>query len=73
MIHYFQIDLSSYYTKSEVDDIDNGLSTLTLNTYSNTEVDNLLYINYPSLSFIVDNFDSTTENDSALRDYTTSA
>ena len=44
-----------------------------LNTYTKTEVDNLLYTNYPSLSFIVDNFYSRTEIDSAENDYTTSA
>ena len=49
------IDLSNYYTKSEVDGIDNELSTLILNTYTKTEADTLLYANYPSLSFIVDN------------------
>ena len=67
------IDLSSYYTKSEVDDIDNELSTLILNTYTKTEVDTLLYTNYPNLSFTVDNFYSTTEIDSTLSGYTTSA
>ena len=66
------IDLGNYYTKSEGDDIDNGLPTLILNTYTKPEVDNLLYTNYPSLSFIVNNFHSKTETDSALSDYTTS-
>ena len=50
------IDWSSYHTKSEVDDIDNELSALILHTYTKTEVDTCLYTNYPSLSFIVDNF-----------------
>ena len=27
------IDLSNYYSKTEIDDIDNGLSTIILNTY----------------------------------------
>ena len=67
------IDLSNYYIKSEVDDIDNELSTLILNTYTKTEVDTLLYTNYPSLSFIVDNFYSKAEIDSALSGYTASA
>ena len=53
---FSNIDLSSYYTKSGVDDIGNELSTLILNTYTKTEVDTLLYTNYPSLSFIVCNF-----------------
>ena len=44
-----------------------------LNTYTKTEVDNLLYVNYSSLSFIVDNCYSQTEIDSTLSDYTTPA
>ena len=67
------IDLSNYYTKPEVDDTDNELSTLILNTYTKTEVDTPLYTNYPSLSFTVDTFYSKTETDSTLSDYTTSA
>ena len=70
---FSNIDLSNYYTKSEIDDIVHELSTLMLNTYTNTDVDNLSYTNYPSLSFIVDNLYSTTEVDSTLSDYTTSA
>ena len=72
MTLFSNIDLSSYFTKSEIDDIDNELSTLILNTYTKTEVDTLLYTNYPSLSFIVNNFYST-EIDSPLSDFTTSA
>ena len=49
------------------------LPTLILNTYTKTEVDNLLYADYPSLSFIVDNFYSKVEIDPTLSDYTTSA
>ena len=37
------IDLSSYYTKAEINDIDNELSNLILNTYTKTEVDTLLF------------------------------
>ena len=33
------IDLSSYCSKNEVDDIDNELTTLILNTYTKTEID----------------------------------
>ena len=44
-----------------------------LNTYTKTEIGTLLYTNYPSLSFIVNNFYSTTEIDPTLRYYTTSA
>ena len=67
------IDLINYYTKSEIDDIDNELPTLILNTYTKTEADTLLCINYPSLPFAVDNFHPKTEIDSSLSDYTTSA
>ena len=70
---FSNIDLSKYYTKSEIDDTDNELSTLILNTYTKTEVDTLLYTNYPSLSFIVGNVYPKTEIDSSLSDYTTSA
>ena len=66
------IDVSNYYAKIEVDDIDNELSTLVLNTYTKTEVGTLLYTSYPSLSFIVDNFYSETEIDSSLSDCITS-
>ena len=70
---FSNIVLSNYCTKSEVDDIDNELPTLIWNTYTKTEVVTILYNNYPTLSFIVDNFYSKTEIDSALSDYTTSA
>ena len=70
---FSNIDLSNYYTKSEVDDIGNGLPTLILNTYTETEVDTLLYTNSISRSFIVDNLYSRTEIDSTPGDYTTSA
>ena len=53
---FSNIDLSSYYSKIEVDDIDNERSTLILNAYTTTEIDTLLYTNYPSLTFIVGNF-----------------
>ena len=36
---FSKIDLSNYYTKIEIDDIDNELSTLVLNTYTKTEID----------------------------------
>ena len=44
---------------------------MVLNTYTETDVDTLLYINYTSLSFIVDDFYSKIETDSTLSDYTT--
>ena len=34
---FSNIALSNYYSKIEVDDIDNELSTLTLNTYTKTD------------------------------------
>ena len=70
---FSNIHSSSYYIKFETDDIDNELSTLILNTYTKTEVDTLLYANYPSLPVIVGNFYSRTETDSSLSGYTTSA
>ena len=39
---FSNIDLSNYYCKIEVDDIDNELSTWILNTYTKTEFDALL-------------------------------
>ena len=50
------IDLNNYYTKIEVDDIDNELPTLIFNTYTQTEIGTPLYTNYPSLTYIVDIF-----------------
>ena len=55
---FSNIDLSNYFTKSEVDDIENELSTLILNTYSKTDVCNLLYTSYPSLSLVVNNLNT---------------
>ena len=66
------IDLSNYYSKIEVDDIDNELPTLISNTYTKTRIGTLLYTNYPSLTFIIENFSSKTEIDSTLSDYITS-
>ena len=63
---------NGHYTKAEIDDIDNELPALIVNTYTKTEVDNLLYTNYPSLSCIADNFYAKTETDSTLSAYTTS-
>ena len=68
---FSNIYLSSYYTKIEIGDIGNELSALILNAYTKTEVDTLLYANYPSLSFTVDNFYSKTEIVSTLSDYIT--
>ena len=75
---------NNHYTKTEVDDIDNELSALTLNTYTKTEIDTSLsdystttYLqdnymtsiliaqtlmnNCASVTFIIDNFYSTTD------------
>ena len=40
---FSNVGLSNYYTKIEVGDIDNELSTLVLHTYTNTEVATLLF------------------------------
>ena len=52
------IGLSSYYSKIEVDDIDNELSTLILNTYTKTEVDTQLP-GYTSITYLQDNYMTT--------------
>ena len=36
---FSNIDLSNYYTKTEIDDLDDELSTLTLNTQNKSEID----------------------------------
>ena len=41
------IDLSNYYTIAEVDDIDNGLSTLILNTYTKKKLIHLYILITP--------------------------
>ena len=61
----------NYYTKNQVDTLISNINLV--DYYTKTEVDTLLYTNYPSLSFIADNFYSKTEIDSTLSDYTTSA
>ena len=73
MTLFSNIDLRNYYIKSEVNEIDNELSTLISDTYTKTEAGTLFYTNDPSLSFIVSNFYSKTEIGSTLSDYTTSA
>ena len=64
---------NNHYTTAEIYDTVNELSTLILNTYTKTEVDNLLYTSYPSLSLIAGNFYATPEMDSMLSAYTHSA
>ena len=51
---FSNIGLSNYYTKSEIDDIDNELSTLVLNTYTETEVDTQL-TDYATISYLQGN------------------
>ena len=69
---FSNIDLSNHYSKVELDDTDNELSALKLNTYTKTKIDTLLYTDYTSLTFFIDNFYSRTEIDSTLSDYITS-
>ena len=54
---FSNIDLSNYYTKA-VDDIDNDLSTLILNTYTNTEIDTQL-TDYATISYLQSNYMTT--------------
>ena len=51
---FSNIDLGNYYTKIEVDDIDNELFTLTSKTCTKAKFYTFLYTNYPSLTFIID-------------------
>ena len=55
---FSNIDLSNYYPKLEVDDIDNELSTLILNTYTKTEIDTQL-TDYTSITYLQDNYMTT--------------
>ena len=55
---FSNIDLSSYYTKTEVDDIDNELSALILNTYTKTEIDTSLS-DYSTISYLQGNYMTT--------------
>ena len=49
------IDLSNYCSKTEVDDIDNGLPTLILNIYTKTEIDTQL-TDYTSITYLPNNY-----------------
>ena len=55
---FSNIDLSNYYSKTEVDDIDNKLFTLVLNTYTKTEIDTQL-TDYTSITYLQDNYMTT--------------
>ena len=56
---FSNIDLSNYYSKIEVDDIDNELSTLIFNTYTKTEVDTHL-TDYTTITCLQGNYMTTS-------------
>ena len=62
---FSNIDLSSYYSKIEVDDIDNGLSTLILNAYTKTEVDSQL-TDYTTITYLQGSYMTTLSTTEAL-------
>ena len=62
---FSNIDLSNYYTKTEVDDIDNELSTLILNTCIKTEIDTQL-TDYAAISYLQGNYMTTSSITEAL-------
>ena len=53
---FSNIDLSNYYNKIEIDDLDNELSTLILNTYDKSEIDTFL-TNYYNIGYLNTQFD----------------
>ena len=55
---FSNIDLSNYYTKTEVDDTDNKLFTLLLNTYTKTEIDTQLK-DYATISYLQGHYMTT--------------
>ena len=59
------IDLSNYYSKIEVGDIDNELSTLILNTYTKTEIDTQL-TDYTTITDLQNNCMTTLSLTEAL-------
>ena len=65
------LNLVNYYTKNQIDSL--IYNTNLVDYYTKNEVDTLLYTNYPSLTFIADNFYSKTETESSLSGYTTPA
>ena len=52
---FSNIDLSNYYTKIEIGDIDDELSTLALNTYTKTEIDTQL-TDYTTNAYLQGNY-----------------
>ena len=61
------IDLSNYYAKSEVDDIDNELSTLILNTYTKAEIDAQI-TDYATISYLQGNYMTTLKNNRSFNE-----
>ena len=62
---FSNIDLSNYSSKIEVDDIDNELFTLILNTYTKTEIDTQL-TDYATISYLQSNYMTTLSITEAL-------
>ena len=52
---FSNIDLSNYYTKSDIGDTDNELSTLILNTYTKTKIDSQL-TDYTTITYLQGNY-----------------
>ena len=65
LILFSNIDVGSYYNKSEIDDIGNELSTLTLNTYTKTEIDTQL-TDHVTFSHLQGNYMTTLSITEAL-------
>ena len=62
---FSNIDLSNYYSKTELDDIDNELSALILNTYTKTEIDSQLTY-YTAITYLQGNYMPTLSRTEAL-------
>ena len=68
---FSNIDLSNYYTKIEIDDIDNELSTLILNTYTKTETDSQLP-DYTTITYLQGNYmTSISTTETLMNNYAT--
>ena len=64
------IDSNNYYTKTEIHDLGNELSTLILNTYTKTEIDTQLTDYMTTLSItetLINNYASLTLLGDSLR------
>ena len=62
---FSNLDLSNYYSKIEVDDTDDELFTLILNTYTKTEIDTQL-TDYTSITYLQDYYMTTLSVTEAL-------